>query len=677
MYSLLPDIIENERGRKSASGGAQVNLQDNAIQEKINPNNTEEACLERDFCEPDDIYDGEISLGTKPGVPAEYESICKHEAQLQAKETSLQEALNEISKLKSRNNRLETAMMETRKNAYEAEEKARMKGQDLTIAKKAIINNNAQITNLEHRNTELYMMLSDTLEKLDKTHDELSMWKAKYADDYKEAVRLGNLNSKLGADLFFQMTQLEVIIANACGRFFFGLQDKELKRRAVMNLPLDLACRTMQLDLFESSKDQYANDVGPVEKWTAVGGLRLAIEAPTMNAETDELTRVLNSEMEKLPHVMDQETRVVDESGYHKPTTPEKSIPETNLGSDSEETSLSSPIGKSNSEAGRSDSATSNELEQGSSMCEDSNAEMVFVPEVEASSNDEGEKLRSLLGYNPNPEEPFYPQYEKASDLPASTEIVEDENLPAPKRYNPELEGLLDSQEPQSPSEAMESPLRICYESDMGPEIQWLLGYNPEPEEAFYPQYSQNQGHDEEQTSTTEPYNEPIFDMEPENNATAAITLDSDPLAVDVSFADTSKDFKNEIVMRIGEDTASTDSTELEQKSETISETIFTPQIEESSPAATTPATRSSSIDITFTNTSQPFKAGAKPRMTRSQRREAAVKAQAEAMVAEQKAKDRIREEERGKLSRQERRAAERKAWKAALKEPRRNIVRF
>ena len=667
MYSLLPDIIENERGRKSASGGAKVNLQDNAIQEKINPNNTEEACLERDFCEPDDIYDGEISLGTKPGVPAEYESICKHEAQLQAKETSLQEALNEISKLKSRNNRLETAMMETRKNAYEAEEKARMKGQDLTIAKKAIINNNSQITNLEHRNTELYMMLSDTLEKLDKTHDELSMWKAKYADDYKEAVRLGNLNSKLGADLFFQMTQLEVIIANACGRFFFGLQDKELKRRAVMNLPLDLACRTMQLDLFESSKDQYANDDVPVEKWTAFGGLRLAIEAPTMKDETDELSRGLNSEMEKLPHVMDQETCVVDESGYHKPTTPEKSIPETNLGSNSEETSLSSPIGKSNSEAGRSDSATSNELEQGSSMCEDSNAGLVFVPEVEASSNDDGEKLRSLLGYNPNPEEPFYPQYEKASDLAVSSESVEE---------------TFELQEPQSPSGTTEWPISTCYESTTGPEVQWLLGYNPEPEEAFYPQYSQ---HDEEEgnsasptpihqvqesTSATLPEKEPIFDIKPENHATAAIMADSSPLAVDVSFADISEDF-----------TASTDSTELEQK-ETTSQTseatpIFTPQIEESSPAATTPASRSSSIDITFTNTSQPFKAGAKPRMTRSQRREAAVKAQAEAMVAEQKAEDRIREEEGGKLSRQERRAAERKAWKAALKEPRRNIVRF
>ena len=367
-------------------------------------------------------------------------------------------------------------MMETRKNAYEAEEKARMKSQDLTIAKKMIINNNAQLDNLERRNKELDTMLSDTVKNSDKMQEELTFWKTKYANDYNEAVRLGDLLSTIGADLFAQMTRLEVMVANGCGTFFFRLQDVELKGRAYMNLPIDLACKTMQDDLCESSKRQNGTNDFPKDEWKANFVLRLAIEAPPPNDETDESLGAVTSELEKLPHIMDQDTHVVDDLGYLEPTTPEKSIPETKLRSDSEETSLVSPTGSSNSEAGHPDSVTSNELEQGSSMCEDSNAESIIIPEIEASSNDEdeGEKLRSVLGYNPNSEEPFYPQYEKASDLPVSNESVEE---------------ILELQEPQSPSAATQSLLITFYDSDTGPGVQWLLGYKPEPKEPFYPQY--------------------------------------------------------------------------------------------------------------------------------------------------------------------------------------------
>ena len=616
--------------------------------------------MKPDFTEPDDIYDEEISLGTKPGVPAEYETRCVHETQLQAKDASLQEALEEISKLKSRNNSLETAMMETRKNAYEAEEKARIKGQKLTIAKKAIIDNNAQINNLERRNTELNVMLSDTADKSDKMHEELVYWKTKYANDYKDAVRLGNIYGKLGADLFYQMTQLEVIIANACGIFFFREQDVELKDRACTNLTLDLAYTTKQCELFELSRELNANNDLSGEKWTAIGQLRLAIEAPPMNNETGESSRVATSEME-LAHVMGQETRVVDDLEHFEPTTSEKSTSETNLRSDSEETSLSSPIEESNGDAGRPDSATSNELEQGSSMCDDSSVGPIVVPEAEDSSNDEGEKMRSLLGYNPNPEEPFYPQYEKASNLHVLNESVEE---------------TFDLQQHQSPSGVMESPL-TCYESATGPNVTWILGFNPKPEEPFYPQYSprnENEGdstspasiqQDQEQTNTTV---EPIIDIKLEMQTTATTMADSERLVVDVSFADTSKEF-----------TASNDSSELEQQV-TPSKTPGTTPIfsQETSPTTTAPTSRSTSINISFSNTSQPFKAGTKPRMTRAQRREAAMmKAQAEAMAAKKEADDRKEKDEGEKKSRQERRAAERKALKAALKQPRRNIVRF
>ena len=307
-------------------------------------------------------------------------------------------------------------------------------------------------------------------------------------------------------------------------------------------------------------------------------------------------------------------------------------------------------------------------------MCEDSGAGSIVMPEVEASSNDEGEKLKSLLGYNPNPEEPFYPQYEKASELPVSSESVEE---------------TFEVQEPQSPNEAMEIPLTTCYESDTGPEVQWLLGYNPKPEEPFYPQYSQHHEkekdstsltpiqQDQEQTSVTIPENEPIFDVKLEEQITATTTTDSEPLPVDVSFADTSKNFKEEIAIRMEQqDTSSTDSTELEQN-ETTSP-IFTPQVSSSSPTTTSPAPSSRSIAMPSPTTSHPFNPSSKPRLSRAQRREAALKAQAEAMMAsKQKVEARAEEEKGEKKSRQERRAAERKAWKAALKQPRRNIVRF
>ena len=249
-------------------------------------------------------------------------------------------------------------------------------------------------------------------------------------------------------------------------------------------------------------------------------------------------------------------------------------------------------------------------------------------------------------------------------------------------RDNPDPENLVGSQEPQSPNGATESLLSTCYESATGPGVQWLLGFNPEPEEPFYPQYSRHHGNetgstspaslqqDQQQPSTLVPENEPIFDIKLEKQTTAITMADAEPLTVDVSFADTSKEFA-----------ASTDSTELEQKKATSATSeaspIFTLKFEQSSSGATTPASRSSSIDITFTNTSQPFKAGSKPRMTRAQRREAALKAQAEAIAAKQKAEARAEEKKGEKMSRQERRAAERKAWKAALKQPRRNIVRF
>lgn len=627
----------------------------------------------RDFAESDDTYDEEISLGTKPGVPAEYESRCVHETQLQAKDASLQEAHNEIAKLKSRNNRLETAMMETRKNAYEAEEKARVKGQNLTIAKKAIIDNNTQIDDLERRNTELNTILSNTTDKSNKMHEELVYWKTKYANDYKEAVRLGSLHKDLGADLFSQMTELEVMIANGCGTFFFKPQDVELKIRALQNLPLNPASQTTQTNLFKALKGHYADDDVLEEIWTAVGGLRRAIEAPPINDEKDELLRILNSAMKKLPHVIDQETRVVDELEHFQPTTPAKSIPEANVRSGSGETSLSSPVAESNSEEGRPDSATSNELEQGSSMCNDSIAGSIVVPGTEDSSNDES-WMRSLLGYNPNPEEAFYPQYEKASDLPVSNESVEETF---------ELQG------PQSSSGVVESPL-TCYESATGPGVTWMLGINPEPEELFYPQYTprnENEEHSastasipqhQERTSATVPENEPIFDIKLEVQTTTTTMADSKPLAVNISFADTAKNFKEEIAVRMErEDTSSADSTELEHKDTTSTEAttpIFTPQVSESSsPTTTAPTSRNSSINLTFSNPST------KQRLSRTQRREAAIKEQqAEATMAAKKEADECKAKDEGeKMSRQERRAAERMAWKKALKQPWRNIVRF
>ena len=540
-------------------------------------------------------------------------------------------------------------MIETRKNAYEAQEKMLKKRRDLTTAKKALIANNTEIDDLERRNADLERrnedlskVLSDTIEESDKTHRDLTFLKNKYTNDYNEAVRLAEIHLNLGADLFYQMTQLEVILANQCNMFFFEAQDTEPKLRACMHLTLDLAYTRKQSELCDLSNGK-ANDNLPADKWTADGGVRLAIEAPPKDAETGGSSTIVASEMEKLQHLLGQETRVIDD------------------------------------------------------------AEAIVESEREASSIDDAEKLRSLLGYNPNPEEAFYPQYEIESDLPISNESLEE---------------TFELQEPQDSNAAIELPIYTSYESNTGPDVQSLLEYNAEPEEASYPQYSlrnENEEHsnstistqqDQEQTTTTASFNQPIFDTEPEDRATTTITPDSAPLTVDASFADTSKAFVEEIIVRKQRaDTSSTASTEIEQK-----EPIFTLQVSESSPATTAPTSRHSSmdikftntsqqtttaptsrntssssslsvdIDLTFTSTSQPFIAGAgskpKARTSRAQRREAALmRKQIEAMAAKQKTADKAKEKDEGeKKSRQERRAAERKAWKEGLKN---DVVRF
>ena len=545
-------------------------------------------------------------------------------------------------------------MIETEKNAYEAQEKMLKKRRDLTTAKKALIDNNAEFDVLERRiedlerrnedlergNEDLSKVLSDTLEESDKTHRDLTFWKNKYTNDYNEAVRLAEIHLNLGADLFYQMTQLEVILANKCNMFFFEDQDTALKLRACMHLTLDLAYTRKQSELCNLSNG-IVSDSLPGDKWMAADGHRLAIEAPPMIAATDKSSKITASEIKKLQHLLDQETCVVDQ------------------------------------------------------------AEEISESEVEASPIDDAENLRSLLGYNPNPEEAFYPQYEIASDLPISTESVEETS---------------ELHEPESNDGAMELPIYTSYESDTGPDVQSLLGYNAEPEEAFYPQYvpcNENEGdststgsiqQDQEQTTTNVSPNESIFDTNPEN-ATTTIAPESATLTVDASFADTSNNFQDEITVRKQRtNTSSTATTEIDTQSKTAEKTpIFS---QGTSPTTTAPTSRNSSMDIKFTNTSQPttgptsrntsssstlsidmqftntsqpFVAGAKPRMSRAQRREAALKAQAEAkaMAAKKEAEDRKEKDEGEKKSRQERRAAERKAWKEGLKKPRRNIVRF
>ena len=736
--------------RKRLPGGLRVKLLDNALEKNLDTNGVIEAYPKHDIPKPNDVHDEGISLGTRPGVSAEQECPSVQEAQLQAKDASLQEALKEVAKLKSCNNTLEAAISETRKHCYDAEEKARKKSQDLTTAKRALIDNNAHINNLERQNSQLKTMLADTMDDLDQKHDELIVSKTRHANCLKEGKKYWRIYAELGAGLFYQMTRLEVMVANGCGRFFFEDQDLELKTRASRYLPLDEASRTMQFELAEFLMENNANGDLPVDKETAKGGLRLAIGAPPVIDQTSESSSCRTSEIEE---VSQQKTRAVGDWKYLESMTPEMLAQESNTRSESEE-SLLSLVARSNSEAGCPDSATSNEPEQGSSMCEDSGVESIHEPKVEGSSNAEGRGLRWLLGYNPYPEEPFYPQYlrggstndssyaqsihgvlsadspitegpglesplgsnappeephypqlsqhtseEKDANSTKSTEFAGNGNLTPLMASAPGLEEWVDSQEPQSPSGVKLGPLSTCNKPAAGPDLAWLLGYNPEPEEAFYPQYSQHHEHvgdstsdasieqDHEQTCATVPGIAPLFEVKPENDATATTAANSEPLAVDVSFADTSKDFKEEIIMRTRhEDVAFTDSTEQEQE-ETSSKTceaapIFTAQVENPPLAATSPTPEDLPVDMTFGDTSQTFKAGGKVRMTRGQRREAAIKkAQAEAIANKQKMDDRVVDDEGGsygkKQSRQERRAAERKALKAVVRQPKRNVLRL
>ena len=734
-------------------GEAEVNRQNTALEESLDPNGVEETYSKCGFYKPDDIYDGEISLGTKPGVPAEYEFSCLHEARLQAKDASLQEALIEVAKLKTCNNALQAAIIETRKHCYDAEEKVRKKSQDLTTANRAIIDNNAHINNLKLRNSDLEVTLGYTKEKLDKKHEELVSFKTKYGSlktkyggDLKQAMKLWDIYSGLGDDLFYQMTHLEVIVANESGRLFFEEQDLELKARAARYFPLGDTCKTMQAELYKLSKETNANDDLPEDEGTAYGEFRLPIEAPPTIDNIGESSSFLTSGIEQSTHTTSQETSAVEDYGSLDPTTPEVSILETN------NRSFLSASAQSNSEEGRPDSASSNEPESELSMCEGSGADSIYGPKVEDSSTTESRGLRWLLGYNHNPEESFYPQYPQGGSMvdPSQEQVfreivsegspkteglglqsllgfnahpedpfypqlpqhdedtdTESANMSVSARnkslmplmgYNPGSEELVDSQEPQSPSGTRGWPHSTYNKPAAGPDLAWLLGYNPEPEEAFYPQHSQHHDRDENstssapieqtqgQTSTTVPDVTPIFEMKPDNHTTATTTTDSASLAVDISFADTSKHFKEEVAVLAGRgDTASTASTELELQ-ETSSKTrkaapIFAAQAEDPSPVATKPAPEGPSVDITFGDTSHPFKAGAKVRMTRSQRREAAMKMQAEAVASEQKVDGRALDDEGGKYgrkeSRQERRAAERKASKAGSKQSKRNIWRL
>ncbi len=106
------------------------------------------------------------------------------------------------------------------------------------------------------------------------------MSEAKYVDDLNEAEKFwiiyrisANAHCHtsryglIGADLFYRMTYLELIVANGCGRFFFEEQDLELKARAARscsskkNLPQPFAteaCKTMQVDLTKFSTEKKA-----------------------------------------------------------------------------------------------------------------------------------------------------------------------------------------------------------------------------------------------------------------------------------------------------------------------------------------------------------------------------------------------------------------------------------
>ncbi len=195
-------------------------------------------------------------------------------------------------KLKSCNNGLEATIIETRKHCYAAEEKARKKSQDLTIAKRALIDNNAHIDNLERQNSELHMRLGDTVGKLDKKHKELIESNIKRVEDFSAAEKFWIVYRELGADLFYRMTYLELIAANGCGKFFFEEQDLELKARATKHLPLNEACKTMQVDLTNFFMEKTANNDLPENKETVDGGLRLPIEASPAIDETGETLAV-------------------------------------------------------------------------------------------------------------------------------------------------------------------------------------------------------------------------------------------------------------------------------------------------------------------------------------------------------------------------------------------------
>ena len=178
-----------------------------------------------------------ISFETESGALTKIasEEVTRLASLLQAKDASLQKALNELTKTKQEKENMWGAMATTRKTAHDAENQVRLLKEQLFNTKGS---------------------LQDTQSQLEETKDELA--KAEQLLDIQKGQCEQELEkiSNLGTNIWIRMSRLEVRLAETYGELFIEEEDQALKECATETLNIPLSFQDVLGDLEEQLESE-------------------------------------------------------------------------------------------------------------------------------------------------------------------------------------------------------------------------------------------------------------------------------------------------------------------------------------------------------------------------------------------------------------------------------------